>query len=77
MNKMESPFGIISLIFGIIALLYSWFTYMNIFLSIVCFLLAIHAIIFGIIGIKLDENVAMAVIGLNLGIIYFILVIIF
>lgn len=71
---MGSPFGIISLVFGIIALHIGVFLiYLSIFFYYGSLILGIHAIIFGAIGISSDDTIAMAIIGLNFGIVFCLL----
>jgi len=68
---MGKTFGVLALIFGLIALLSGWAIALFLFPygSYVNYAVAGLAILFGIIGIIKDDSKALAIIGMILGII--------
>lgn len=68
---MGSPFGIVSLIFGIIGLVAGWL--LVFIFPIIGFAIPAIAIIFGIIGIASDDSKGLGIAGLILGIIALII----
>lgn len=69
---MGKVFGILALVFGLIGLLGGWF--LGFFVPFGALYLPGAAIVFGIIGIIVDDSKGMAIAGLILGIIGIIFV---
>ena len=66
---MGKVFGILALIFGILGLLLGWLLWLFVPLPYSELYISIAAIVFGIIGIIVDDSKGMAIAGLILGII--------
>jgi len=73
---MGKALGIISLIFGLLGLLVGWFLEVFLpFLPFARFYLPVVAIVTGIVGVSVQEKKGMAIAGLVLGSVAFVLAI--